>query len=345
MEKKYSAIIPVYNSEKSIIKLINSLINLEKPPFEIIVIDDASTDETFNSLKKYKQVNVFRLEKNVGPALARNIGARKAKTSWLLFIDADCSLPYKSIDYAFPSQEEEEKNIVGIMGVFDIKGKNKSLISNYKNIQRHFEIKAMKNPPDVFSSSCFTINKRPFFECGGFNEDFGKNPTEDNEFYFRLIKKKLFIKYNTKFSFFHNKKMSLKKLFYDDFTRAKAIIHNIFGNLGEKRNSLGIEELIRWIFELLTGCLISVILFLFPVSFLFLPVIYLKLFLIAFFSSVFIMVYINYEFFKFSLKTGGLFMLYIHLFLRIFEMVTAVLGIFVSIFQLVLKYSNRIRHK
>ena len=55
--------------------------------------------------------------------------------------------------------------------------------------------------------------------------------------------------------------MSLKKLFYDDFTRAKAIIHNIFGNLGEKRDSLGIEELIKWIFELSTGCLIPIILF------------------------------------------------------------------------------------
>ena len=234
--------------------------------------------------------------------------------------------------------------IGNIMGVFDIKSKNKSLISNYKNIQRHFEIKAMKNPPDVFSSSCFTINKETFFECGGFNEDFGKNPTEDNEFYFRLIKKKFFIRYNTRFSFFHNKKMSLKKLFYDDFTRAKAIIHNIFGNLGEKRDSLGIEELIKWIFELSTGCLIPIILFLLPVSFLFLGLIYLKLILTTLFLSILIMVYINYEFLNFSLKTGGFLMLFSHLFLRIFEMVTAVLGIFVSIFQLVLKYFNRIKH-
>ena len=90
---------------------------------------------------------------------------------------------------AFPKIEEEQNNVVGIMGVFDIKGENNYSITGYKNMQRHFEIKAMHNPPEIFSSSCFTIKRKVFFECGGFNDSFGKTPTEDNEFYFRLLKK------------------------------------------------------------------------------------------------------------------------------------------------------------
>ena len=49
------------------------------------------------------------------------------------------------------------------MGVFDIKGENNNSTTEYKNMQRHFEIKSMKNPPEVFSSSCFTIRKRSVF--------------------------------------------------------------------------------------------------------------------------------------------------------------------------------------
>ena len=113
MDKRYSVIIPVYNSEKLIIKLINSLLNLEKPPFEIIVIDDASTDQTVNIIKNFERVKLLRLDKNVGPAKARNIGAMESQTSWLLFIDSDCSLPKESLKYAFPSKKEQNEKIIG----------------------------------------------------------------------------------------------------------------------------------------------------------------------------------------------------------------------------------------
>ena len=341
MKENYTAIIPAFNAENTILELVYSLIKLNSPPLEIIVIDDASTDQTNCLLKNVEEVKLLRLKKNCGPGSARNIGAQEAKTKWLLFIDSDCRLPTNSIDEAFPTIEENKNNVVGIMGVFDIKVENDYSITKYKNMQRHFEIKAMKNPPEVFSSSCFTIKRKAFIECGGFNDNFGKTPTEDNEFYFRLLKKNLFIKYNTSFSFLHNKQMSLKKLMDDDFKRSKAIIYNLFGRLGEKRSNLSREEKIKWLIELASGDLISLILFFIPISILILPILYTKIFLLCLIILGLIMTSINYKFLKYSLRLGGIKMFIKHFLLRIFEMVIASAGIFISFLELLLLYLSK----
>lgn len=344
MERIYTAIIPVYNSEQTIIKSINSLIRLKHPPKKIIVIDDASTDRTTYLVKQINGVNLKSLKKNVGPAMARNIGAKESQTKWLLFIDSDCILPRNSILNAFPSKEEEENKIVGKMGVFDIKDENKSLIAKYKNMQRHFEIKAMKNPPEVFTSSCFTIRKDAFSKISGFNENYGKIPTEDNEFYFRLISKNLFIKYDINFSFHHLKKMSIQKLFYDDFYRAKAIIQNIFGQLGHRRNSINKIEIIKWIIELSSAYLITKVIILIPIILLFFPLFYFNISLLIFIFSTINLILVNHKFYRFSLEYGGIRMLINHVLLRIFEMITAIIGILLGIFELLFKVSNNFKN-
>ena len=342
MDIEYTVIIPVFNSERTVTKLLRSIFKLRHQPYEIIIVDDASTDQTPNILNSHQGIKLLRLEKNVGPALARNIGAKESKTSWLLFIDSDCSIPENSINYAFPSKKEQLDKIVGKMGVFDIKGRNSSSIGRYKNMQRHFEIKAMNNPPEVFCSSCFTIKKEVYFKCGGFNESFGNTPTEDNEFYFRLIKGNHFIKYDTSFSFFHNKEMSLKKLYYDDFSRSKAIVQNIFGQLGEKRKNLGGDEIMKWSTELLTSFCIIICIILFPFSLLFLTKLFSGVLLLNFLISITFISLVNFRFFRYSLKFGGIKMMITHLILRIYEMATALIGIFISIFELFLSWLRSI---
>lgn len=343
MKRIYTIIIPVHNSEATILNLLNSLKSLEITPSEIIVVDDASSDQTLNIIKKQEGINLLQLKKNVGPAIARNRGAEIAKSPWLLFIDSDCSLPTSSIENAFPDLEEEKNNIVGIMGVFLPTINKKSKISDYKNIQRHFEIKGMVNPPDVFSSSCFTISRDAFFQVGGFSETFGKIPTEDNEFYFRLIKNKYWIKYSTSFGFLHHKKMSIKTLFLDDFLRSKAIILNLFGYLGERRGTLQKKEKIKWILEIFF-CLVFVINLLFLLIALFFdPFSKIISLLLWHFFTILILSLLNFNFLKFSNKVGGYKLFIIHFLLRIFEILTAVLGIISSIFEILLRWFKQKR--
>lgn len=93
MEKILSIIIPVYNVEKYIDRCINSLKNNESfNEIEILLIDDGSTDSSYDLCKnyenKYKNIKVYRKE-NGGASDARNFGAKKAKGKYIWFIDSD----------------------------------------------------------------------------------------------------------------------------------------------------------------------------------------------------------------------------------------------------------------
>ena len=89
-------ILPVYNSEKFIIKTVNSIINQSFNNWRIIIIDDASTDKTLKLLNdfykkfiKKKKILIFENFINKGQAYCRNIGLKYSKSEFVAFIDSD----------------------------------------------------------------------------------------------------------------------------------------------------------------------------------------------------------------------------------------------------------------
>ena len=92
MSGKVSVIIPVYNGEKTIEKCINSIINQSYKDLEIIIVNDGSTDNTYEICQKYSQkddrIQVINQE-NKGVCLARNIGIKFSKGDYIQFVDSD----------------------------------------------------------------------------------------------------------------------------------------------------------------------------------------------------------------------------------------------------------------
>ncbi len=87
-----SVIITAYNYDRYIERAIRSCMDqsLNEDEYEIIVVNDCSTDNTDKILENYKNdVRVFNLEKNSGLSAARNFGVRKALGQFIIFIDAD----------------------------------------------------------------------------------------------------------------------------------------------------------------------------------------------------------------------------------------------------------------
>lgn len=86
----FSVIIPLYNKEKYIKRAINSVLKQTYQNFEIIVINDGSTDNSLSVIKsiKDKRVKIFN-QKNLGVSNARNKGIKKAKGEYIAFLDAD----------------------------------------------------------------------------------------------------------------------------------------------------------------------------------------------------------------------------------------------------------------
>jgi glycosyltransferase involved in cell wall biosynthesis len=89
---KFSVILPTYNDGVNIINAINSVLVQTEKDFEVIIVDDASTDGTYNILKekiKDQRVRVYCHEKNLGPGAARNTGLKEAKGQYIAFLDSD----------------------------------------------------------------------------------------------------------------------------------------------------------------------------------------------------------------------------------------------------------------
>ena len=123
-----SVIIPVYNVEKYLKKCLDSVLNQEFKNFEIICIDDCSTDSSLKILKEYaksnERIKVLQNNTNLGLGLTRNIGLNAAMGKYIHFLDSDdflnkdaynivnkAILEFKSIDVLVFSYEIfNEKN-------------------------------------------------------------------------------------------------------------------------------------------------------------------------------------------------------------------------------------------
>ena len=89
MKPLITIIVPVKNEEKTIGKCLHSLKSLNYPNYEIIVVNDASTDSTEQILKQFSAITVLTTN-GIGPSMARNLAIEKATGEYLAFTDGDC---------------------------------------------------------------------------------------------------------------------------------------------------------------------------------------------------------------------------------------------------------------
>lgn len=85
-----SVIIPLYNKEPIIEKSVRSVLSQDYQDFEIIVVNDGSTDNGVGVVKKISDSRIHLItQENGGPGKARNTGVRNAQGEWIVFLDAD----------------------------------------------------------------------------------------------------------------------------------------------------------------------------------------------------------------------------------------------------------------
>ncbi|MCK9485051.1 MAG: glycosyltransferase [Candidatus Marinimicrobia bacterium] len=86
---KISVIIPTYNREASLGRAIESVLNQTYRNFELIVIDDGSTDDTSRIIRKHKKRIRYYSQLHSGVSSARNLGLEKSEGTWVAFLDSD----------------------------------------------------------------------------------------------------------------------------------------------------------------------------------------------------------------------------------------------------------------
>ena len=109
---KISIIIPVYNSGELIIEAIESALSQTFPDYEIIVVDDGSTDSIKDRLKKYSGRIKYFFQNNQGPAAARNNGLKYSKGEYISFLDADDLWDKEYLNKTFNLINENKLDVV-----------------------------------------------------------------------------------------------------------------------------------------------------------------------------------------------------------------------------------------
>ena len=184
-----SIIIPAYNSAATLGKLLDSiyrttsdLVTAGKLKFEVIVVDDGSTDNTPALVAKYP-ARLIR-QPNGGPALARNHGAKEAKYGFLLFFDSDVIVLDDTIKEVIASFAD--KTIDAVNGRYCKESANKGFFQTYKTLMDFYLFKDYIRSYEKFDSRVAAIKKEVFFKAGGFDARIRGATYENEEFGYRL---------------------------------------------------------------------------------------------------------------------------------------------------------------
>ena len=208
MKPIVSVVIPLYNKENEIQRAIQSVLAQTYSDFEVIVINDGSTD---NSLEQAQQIRDPRIriisQENQGVSSARNNGVAMAKFEWIAFLDADDEWypefleSLLSLKTQFPNADVLSSSYI----ILDRDGTSRlprtsTLFSkNWRGIITNFiEILQMDSP---FDSSSIIVNKHTFDKIGGFVK--GVHFGEDVDIWIRLSLQSKIAYINKPLSIYH----------------------------------------------------------------------------------------------------------------------------------------------
>jgi len=190
---KFSVVIPAYNREQELVRCIDSVLNQTYKDFEVIIVDNGSTDNTKELIKKYmeqdKRVNYFWQENSGSPAGSRNTGIKNSLNEWIAFLDSD--------DYWYETKLQEvafilngaSKNIIAVSNYED-----KEVNGVYTNTLKHgnnllpMPYNQLLYSGNSLSTSAMTVRKDKLLEVGMFDTRKGYFAVEDYDLWMRLAK-------------------------------------------------------------------------------------------------------------------------------------------------------------
>jgi len=181
MGKSISVIIPNHNGSSTIEMCLNAVFSSSHEDFEVIVVDDGSTDGSVGIIGRFP-CKLVRLKKRSGASKARNTGASHAEGRLLFFIDADCIVQKNTLVAAEKSIGKRTDTIVG--GTYTRLPYDDSFFSVFQSVFINYS-ETKKDEPDYVATHAMVIEREIFMKSGGFPEDF-LPIIEDVEFSHRL---------------------------------------------------------------------------------------------------------------------------------------------------------------
>ena len=176
--KKISVVVPIYNSGLFISETINSIVNQTFKPFEILIIDDGSTDNSCKIVSEIivnnnKEINIKLIKgTHNGPGSARNIGIVNASSEWIAFLDSD--------DFWYENKLQEVVNVINENNTHSFFCHNEHLVKSgfdnkvldySRNYKKEKSFSRQLYNYNLFSTSAVVCLKNDLLKVGGFDEN------------------------------------------------------------------------------------------------------------------------------------------------------------------------------
>ena len=179
-----SVVIPVRNDPQNLELCLRALEASSAVDFEVIVVDDASTDDTAEVARRHG-LRPVRLETRAGPAAARNRGAHAARHPYLFFVDADVCVQPETLEQV-ADKFRADPSLDAFFGSYDASPGAPGFLSQYRNLLHHYVHQDGQKESSSFWSGCGAIKRSVFFELGGFDAGYANASVEDIELGSRL---------------------------------------------------------------------------------------------------------------------------------------------------------------
>jgi len=256
MSPKVSVIIPTYNRADLLPRAIDSALNQTYKDFELIIVDDGSTDNTKKIVEEYQKkderIKYLWEENSSGPARPYNLALKQCQGEYIAFLDSDdVWLPEKLEKQIAIFEEYDGKINLGLViceaYVVDANGNEKGKFNfRYNNLLNPEKYALFFKERDETSLSCVVVKKEIFKNIGYFDENF--KLAADIDIYLRILKKYYFyflkeplVKYTQSDRSLSNEQFWIKQMpeykyflekYEDDFKKSPEAKSRFLRNIG-----------------------------------------------------------------------------------------------------------------
>jgi glycosyltransferase involved in cell wall biosynthesis len=166
-----SVIVPAHNAAGLLPRSLGALraSELSRDHWELIVVDDGSTDETSQIAARYADTVVTLPGRPHGPAYARNRGFEVSRGDVVVFIDADC-VAHPDTIARFLDLFEQEPDVGAAFGSYDDRPPARGLMSQYRNLIHHYVHHQNRGDVETFWAGAGAVRRDVFAEAGMYDE-------------------------------------------------------------------------------------------------------------------------------------------------------------------------------
>jgi len=323
LKMKFSIIIPVHNEQDKLKPCLDAIFSSETKDFEVIVVDDKSTDKSVEIAEMYP-CKLITLGENKRAAYARNIGRANSEGDIFVFIDADVIIKKDTLDVIWQSFKENN-DIAAVTGILSKDCPYKNFFSQYKNLYMNYVFRKCPKYIDFLYGSIIAIKKEHYLP---FNEGF--KITDDTELgqRYKELNKKILL--NPSLEVIHSKRYNFKTIIKNDFFvpfwwSKSFILHRGYWDIFRKKRFA--HARVSQIISVLVSCFLLISLF-----FQWNPIARH-----IFLSLLFLFILLSYNFFLFLYKEKGFLFLLKSIIFTYLDMLVMGLGILTGFIDCLVK--------